>query len=199
MRLWEENVKRFAPQAERLVLAVDGADPKLTETPAILLNGNLGNYMELIERKKPYLYQGCTMQFLALAMLAHVNECDFIYQEQDCLCFGDYTQALYAACGDKGMCVGRMPGEWAAVALFLVRHHFILRFVKWWLNSPYEIDRNQLSEIKMGRLAREMPEEVAFHGMGPERQRPFDAMALPFYLQQVSHDDIEKLRQASLV
>lgn len=200
IELWEENVMRFAPQCERIVLAVDNADPGLKHTQVIRLPGNLGNYMQIVERQKPHLHQGCTMQFATLAMLAYVNECDFIYQEQDCLAFGDYVQALYNAAGDAGMCVGRMHAtEWAAVALMLVRHRFIPEFVRWWMASGPELDRCQLSELKMRRMMDGNTDEIVWHELGPERRRPFDVTKLPFYIQQVSHDDIEKLRQASLV
>jgi hypothetical protein len=200
IQLWEENVMRFAPQCERLVLAVDNADPGLKHTQVIKLPGNLGNYMQVVERQVPYLHQGCTMQFVALAQLAYVNECDFIYQEQDCLAFGDYVQALYDAVSSNGMCVGRMHAtEWAAVALMLVRHRFIPEFVRWWSASDPELDRNQLSELKMRRMMDGNVNEIVWHDLGPERRRPFDPKKLPFYIQQVTWEDIDILKKENLI
>ena len=170
----------------------------------ILLPNNLGHVSHLLNGKDVE-FCGWSAVMISLAMLAYTNECDFVYKEQDCLCFGPVIETMESELGSAGMIFGnclypdgvhRMP---AAQSLFMVRHGFIPEFVRRYLGMGKDGDPNNLPEHKFKRLEDETPDKVKRFSFGVDRGRPLPIGAPVWYAQQLTDEELEMLRSANLI
>ena len=113
LEIWADNfTKHPVPDGcSRIVIAGVGDGPRPVVSVGfkvewVGLQGNLGHVGDLIHGRKDYEICGWTAAVCALAMLAYCDESDFIYKEQDCLCFGPWVEQLYADMGDGDMAFG---------------------------------------------------------------------------------------------
>lgn len=176
----------------------------------LYLHGNAGHINDLVVKKtKDHKFCGWSATVMALAMIAYADECDLIYLEQDCLAFGEWVEHLYAACEDGGkVAFGSCDIQPAAQSLFLVKHDYIPEFVKLYLQAGQDNDPTNLPEMKFARLEKEHPEQWRRFGMGFDRDRPDEGLrdyvknldpAIPWYLQQITPEELEILKEANLV
>lgn len=208
---WYSNNARadVAPQS-RVIIAV-ASPPHGIKYPypyeVINLQGNLGHIGELLNGKNR-MFCGWSSSLIALAMLAYTNETDLIYKEQDCLCFGNWVKQMYADMGDGGMVFGgKMNSEPympCAQSLILIRHSFIPEFIANYiimgderrLNSEGKADN--LPEDKFCRMRENMPEKIKALSFGVDRERPIPFDAPVWYVQQLTRDEFEELKQRGL-
>lgn len=210
---WNANTIKVSPHSI-IKLAVGDSLPDASFT--CNLTGNLGHIDDLVVAKtKPHKFCGWSGAMLALAMLAYCDEADFIYKEQDCLAFGEWVMGLYAATTpefdkDDGYKVifGSCEIQPAAQSLFLVRHEYIPEFVKQYLQAGQDNDEANLPEMKFARLAKEHPKDWRRFEFGFDRDRPKEGLEQfikdwdgksPWYIQQVTAEELEILKAAKLV
>lgn len=206
-QLWLENTVKYAEPLAIYVLA--GGDGKLPKDAfgekldcVVIwtdILGDLGHCGQVLSGEKPYYFCGASATILTLAMLAYLNESDFIFKEQDVLAFGDYVATMYRELGDRGCIFGSQRGQLCANSLFLVRHAAIPEFVRLYLGTPRENAPNQMGEIKYARLERERPDFFCRYSFGVDRERPFDVKAAVWYAQKFTTAELLTLRSAGLV
>lgn len=162
------------------------------------MKGDIGHAYDLICGRKPYAWCGWSVSIMSLAMIAYFNETDFIWKEQDCLAFGDWTKQIYDEVGDKDVMFGSWrPG--AANSLFWVRHSFIPEFVRLYLGTGDERLDCNLGEKKFERLEAEHPSRFGRYTFGYDRDRPFCMKQPVFYAQKFSPQELVDLRAAGLI
>lgn len=169
------------------------------------LVGNLGHVHQLIDKQapaKPHVYCGWSASVMALALIAYNNESDFIYREQDCLCFGDYVGEMYRQLGTGNMIFGSylqdgrhcMP---CAQSLFLIRHAFIPKFISLYLGQPDDRSVQSLPEQKFRNMERH--EGVKRFTMGVDRGRPLPYDAPVWYAQKFTEAELQELKRRGLL
>ena len=140
-------------------------------------------------------------QLLTGAMIAYQRRQDMIYQEQDCLLFGDCIGQLYREVGDKGGVMGRVnrggaADSLSANSLLLIKHEFLLDFIKFYLTfarnekqAGMEPERTMEKIRDMGHLA------VMSFGYDRTRVEPFD-IRTPCYYQQLKRAELKVLYES---
>ena len=212
LEIWKLNTQLMGDY-DIVILANAGCYPDLTfdhlndrtsSENIISLPNNLGHVAHLLNGKNVE-FCGWSAVMISLAMLAYTNECDFVYKEQDCLCFGPVIETMENELGSAGMIFGnclypdgvhRMP---AAQSLFMVRHGFIPEFVRRYLGMGKDGDPNNLPEHKFKRLEDETPDKVKRFSFGVDRGRPLPIGAPVWYAQQLTDEELEMLRNANLI
>lgn len=211
--IWLKTIHRFAkPAPSRIVVVcVGGAIPDMIsdDVDVIQLEGNLGHGHHLIGKEtpaKPHAYSGWSGAFLSTAMLAYCNESDLLWQEQDCLAFGDYVGEMYRAMGTKDLlCGGPMkaqPFMPTHQSLVLLRHSAIPEFVTLYLLCGDERDPRRLVEHKFDRITKTMG--TAFlpdHFMDRMRPIPWDKLQdhKAWSAQQFTDSELDELRKRGLI
>jgi hypothetical protein len=206
-RVWLSNLKRFTnPAPSRIIaLSVSGAQLPFVDgdVDEVRLTGDLGGFMDLVEGRKPHKFNGWMGAVLALALISYNDESDFIFVEQDCLCFGDWVQKLYSELGGAGVLFGRkhQTAPWmpCSQSLFMVRHSYIPEFVRLILSTDAQNKEGELGEHKFERMAQEHPNEWKMFSFGYDRERPFNMEDAVFYIQQVTPEELDKLKEKGLV
>jgi len=135
-REWYNNIRKYARPFPDHVCVISIAGNTLPfighSLSEVTLNGNVGHVGDLINGKDRSIC-GWSASVSALAMIAYCNETDFVYQENDCLAFGDYIGRLYQDMGEGDMAFGHKqesePYMECSQSLFVVRHGFIPTFV----------------------------------------------------------------------
>jgi hypothetical protein len=159
--------------------------------------------MDLVEGRKPHKFNGWMGAVLALALIAYNDESDFIYIEQDCLCFGPWVNKIYEELGDHGVAFGRkhQTAPWmpCSQSLFIVRHSYIPEFVRLILSTDAQNKEGELGEHKFERMAQEHPNEWKMFSFGYDRERPFNMEDAVFYIQHVTPEELDKLKEKGLV
>jgi len=205
---WLNNVCKLNPQPQRIIIIADsGARPPLSDCQwdirvpitVIHLFGNLGSCGDLIHGNKPHHFAGWTGVVLSGALLAYTNETDFVFMEQDCLCFGDVIGEMDKAIGDGGIVFGNFPSQPCAQSLFLVRHAYIPEFVRLFLSQGHQKEQKNLGEHVFARLESEHPEQWKRFAFGFDRARPFKLDDEVFYIQQMTAAELEELKKKGLI
>lgn len=137
------------------------------------------------------------------AQYAYCNEMDFVYFEQDCLCYS-LDKALEWASGRNlvygfGPLTSWQPG-WAELSLIYVSYTFIPLFMRYLYDFKLHIwnrdfDRVKHAEICIHRLFRGIAEHWPF-GFG--RNVPIDWDQKVFYAQQMTAENLEKFKKKVL-
>lgn len=213
--LWLANIHRFAkPQPERIVVVcVGGAVPAVItdDVDVIQLAGNLGHGNQLVgveKPVKPHAHSGWTAAFMVGAWAAYAAETDFLWQESDCLGFGNYVGEMYREMGTAD-CVfgGKMksaPFMSSHQSLVLIRHDAIPLFTRAYLSFGDERDKGRLVEHHFDYLrnssldARRL--KCAF--LSPvfvDRMRPIPFDEPVFSAQQWSDLELSELKKRGLV
>lgn len=196
---------KYAPGAERiLVISSGGQTLSLSQTAPkkvhwISLSGDLGHIGDLIGGTKTNKFAGHTPTICANAMLAYINECDFVAVEQDVLIFGDVVSAMYEEAGDRGIMIGKSGVMPCANALMLIKHHMIPDYVSFIMGGPSDGDKDNLAEHQMARWAYRDPDRVGFYGFGYDRNRPFHMEDKVWYIQKTTPSELIQLRNAGLL
>jgi len=201
-KLWMRGV-----MPRRTLLLVSGENPppytdgdiETAHLMKIHLQGNLGAFMELINKQKPHRFCGWTGAILQLALSAYCDESDFIYVEQDVLMFGDCIGQMYREIGDGGVIFGSTSGQPCAQSLFLVKHSYIPDFVRLILGEGPQSEPDQLGEQIFARLEQQNPEKWKRFSFGYDRPRPLDIHDDCWYAQKFSPEELLQLRAAGMV
>lgn len=203
--VWRANVDKYAfpPPCGIKVICTGGQSVQIAMEEAIILSGDLGHFMDLINKKKDFAFNGWMATVLTLAMIAYCDTADFIYLEQDALAFGPWVQKLYSEDEKIGVLFGRkhLSEPWmpCSQSLFLVRHWYIPEFVRLILGEgPQNIDGN-LGEHIFARLEERYPDKWKQFGWGVDRERPIPYDDEVFYCQQIKPEELATLKEKGLL
>lgn len=198
-RIWWENTMKYAKPHRVIVTACGGS--KIDGAPGqwITLDGDLGFIGQILSGEKKYPLPSCGVEICAQAMLAYLDERDFIFKEQDLLAFGPWVERLYAEIGDMGLIMGRQKCMPCAPSLMLIRHWFIPEYVRWYMGSEAENTADTVMESKIERLAKQMPDKVGYHSFGCDRDRPIPLDDEVFYAQKLNQDELREMMRRGLI
>jgi hypothetical protein len=219
--LWLDNLKRYCPKAAHLIVLTTGAEfPNSGMGVQQLRLENLGHIGELLNaaegepdattpvRLAPR-FCGWSASVLALCLIAYNNRSDLVYLEQDCLAFGPWLETAYADLGGAepdatsrcDMVFGRKhesePWQACSQSLFIIRHRFLLDFVRRYLALPP--DKELTPEQKFEALENDEPDRFARLSFGVDRERPIPWDAPVFYAQRWTDDELEQARARNLL
>lgn len=207
--IWLANTKKYAQPSRIIVISTNGSLPlqgpfKAAEgCDVIRLGGNLGHFMEIVNRQKPHKFSGWFGDLMALAMLAYCDEADLIYKEQDCLAFGPWVERMYADIGNAGVLFGYKhrspPWQCCSQSLMLIRHRYLPDFVNIITGSAHQAEPGQLGEHKFEQFQQRWPDEWKHMTFGVDRERPLPLDDEVFYCQQLKPDELQALRDKGLV
>lgn len=197
--LWVKNNQYYATPESVFVLSMKGHIFTHPDVENIKLSGDLGHLSCLLTGRKPHKFSGAGAAILTLAMIAYCNESDFIYKEQDSLCFGNWVDALYDSCGDGGAAIGPFEPAPSGTALMLFRHHSIPEIVGRYLLSRPEHDIHSLVEHHYRDMAKDDPKLFRHYSMGYDKRRPVNFDDETFWIQQPNQEDINELKRRNLL
>lgn len=205
--IWAINTFQFATpkklyiidsNSSQLPLAIEGIGTW------IRLDHNFGHIFDMYGDNYLYRFGGWSIGFILGAFLAYSNKCDFIYKEQDCLAFGPWVESLYEDLNKNNlkMLMGKpsYPGFKIEQSLIIIKHEFILEFIKELLNIP-ENDGGEhhiCPENKFYNIMLKHPKEIGYMSMGVGRARPLPMM-FPFYAQQITETEIGELKSMQFI
>lgn len=207
-KLWLENMRRMDVQPERTVIIAEGdsfvfVPPNNDKISVVRLSGDLGHIHQHLDNgpKSHHAYTGWSASVLSLAMLAYVNETDFVYKESDCLAFGPWVQRMYRDLGDNNWAFGpkmtSAPFMACQQSLFLVRHRAIPTFVRLFLQHGPENNRASIGENRFMRMAVEM--KPSFLSFGVDRMRPIPWGDEVYYFQQPNPEELTEAKRRNLI
>lgn len=149
-------------------------------------------------------FTGWAMTFILGAIVAYANNKDLIFKEQDCLAFGNWVEAMYETMDKTGaeMVIGAPEdsnGQALEQSLFMIKRASILDFVMAYLDIPQN-DREMINESKFKHiLDNQFKRRSAYLPFGYGRRRPKKWQDETFYIQQVTQEEIDKLKELNLV
>lgn len=140
-------------------------------------------------------YCGWTRAFLAGAFYALMNDMDYVFLEQDVFFRGDIVQEAYHHLRVTG--AEYTHGTWSHAygveqSFVLMLKDAILPFINNYMAIP-ESDRQMVPEVKFGVAAEMMRFSPLPFGYG--RERPINYDDPVFYVQQMSPEELERMRQ----
>jgi hypothetical protein len=205
--IWMQNTRAYCDSVAIYILASgDGKIPNENaldgpDSPAYWLpiHGDLGHVGDLLSGRKSYQFSGGVALWITLAMLAYMNECDFLYKEQDLLAFGPYVDEMYSAMDNKRCVFGSSKSTGVANSLMLMKHEAIPMILKMYLGTEWEGRPGQTCEGKFGRMEKERPDIFCRHKFGVDKDRPFDVNAPIWYAQKFTASELLQLRQSELI
>lgn len=198
--LWLQNTLKYCQPKKIFVVAAGGQ--KLDGKPVdwITVDGDLGGCGDILNHAKPYPYCGNGPAVCVSALLAYLNESDYVYKEQDALCFGPWVEKMYEEIGDGGFIMGKdnplMP---CANSVFLIKHSFIPAFVSWYMSSEPEDKPDTIGEHKFARWRDANRKQVRDFSFGYDRMRPLNISDPVFYAQKLTADELKGLKEAGLI
>lgn len=208
---WIINVNRNATPKPKLICVFStGASPGfergyIAPCPVINIgcNHNLGHVGHIIHGEKNNQLCGWSASFLGLAMVAYNSGLDFIFQEQDCLAFGDYIGQMYRDLGERGQMVfgakmGGPPYMPSAQALVLVRHGYIPTMIRNYIEQGPD-GLASLPEQKFAGIEEMDWPHVKRLSFGRDRERPLDFSAHIFYAQKLTEDELSELKKRGMI
>jgi hypothetical protein len=197
---WVPNVGRF-----RDIVIVDNSEfptPKLSYRGAIRIIPvlkNLGHVGSFLGQQYPKL-GGWSMSWILPALMAYCESRDFIYQEADCLAFGEWEKQIYADMEAKGLLMAFGDGStWGSTeqSLFLIKSEFILTAIKAYV-AIEDSDGVLLPENKFEKMERENP-KIGRHSLLGGRNRPLPMNEKTFYGQKFTSEELDQLKIIGLV
>lgn len=197
-KLWCENLLRYAPQAKEVYVICAGCDYPIQSDHIISIRGqNLGHVGEYVDGKRNGQFCGWSASIITLASIALSLKEDFIFLEQDCLAFGPWIERAYQDMGNGGFVFGpphkTAPYMPCSQALFVIRHWFIVTFLKEYLSLP--CDAQMLPEEKFLRIMEAHPKECSHLSFGCDRERPIPYDDEVVYAQQMQPEDVAEFRR----
>jgi len=193
--IWEDNTFNTTSPAKVLVLSAAGQKLDSSRVQWTVLNGDLGHVVSGVKAA----WSGWSISMCTLALMAYAEECDFIFKEQDALCFGPWVNQMYAELGTASMICGRNRSMVVANSVFLVRHDWIPMFVSTYLGMGDERDPKDLGEQKMFKMICKFPKICKFYNFGYDRDRPFNPKDAVFNVQQLTSGELILLRDHGLI
>ena len=205
--LWLSNTLKYSEPSRIFVINPNSlvlpTDLHENTCSWIHLDHNFGHVHDMHGSDYRHKFCGWTQSFILGAMLAYANNTDLIYKEQDCLAFGPWVQRLYEDMEKNGkkMLLGMesFPGMRIEQSLVIIKHDFINEFLKELFDIPFPDGGlgKVLPEAKFAAIM-DKRKEVGYMSFGVGRARPilFDA---PFYVQQLSKEEIDFLKNIGLV
>lgn len=185
---WMSNTLDANPAA---VVVVDNSMTGLANplgAQVIRIRNNLGHSANHALRGSKLM--GWSMSWILPAMIAYSENLDFVYKEQDCLAFGDWTNHIRLGM----ICIGRHPTMPCEQSLFWMRRSFIPEFVAAYMEHP-DPDNHTVTEDKMVQASRRFEGLVTFFAMPFGRLRPLTYHKdRPWYAQRFSSDEMADLR-----
>lgn len=203
--IWAANTVAYAPHAERIFIIADGGCAPARPMRAadwIFLRGNLGGSGNILGNQVPvlpYFMPGCPASWMAGLWIAYINECDYVYKEQDLLAFGDWVGEMYRQIGDGKAIFGNGHIHGITTAVFLIKHDFIPYFVTAYMLAGSEDVPQRIAEMKMRMLEQRWPEHFRRYSFGFDADRPFDPTAKVFTVQKLTTDDLRTLADHKLI
>jgi hypothetical protein len=201
--IWWDNTFKYSNPEE--VLIINQNSPFLPDEKKgkwIDTLFNLGHVHSLDTNNYPNKkFAGCSLTFMIAALYCYNSNCDMIYKEQDCLAFGDWVNSLYADLEENNakMLIGReedADGQSSAQSIFLIKHDFLLDFVRSYLSLNYN-DAGPgyvRPEWKFTILKNHLyPDSIKFMSMGYDRARPASYEEETYYIQQLKQQEIDIL------
>lgn len=203
-RLWVENIAWMDVKPAKVVaIGEGGARVPSLWGDVVRLTGDLGHIHQHLDGgpKSHHAFTGWSASVMALALLAYIDEADFIYRESDCLAFGPWVTRMYRDCGDAGWVFGpkmnRAPWMACQQSLFLVKHAMIPRFVSQFLLHGPENDRLRIGETRFVAMEGVMP--AARLSFGVDRMRPIPWDDEVWYAQQWSAEELAEAKRRGLI
>lgn len=197
---WRENTSNVpAGKVLTVTLAgcLTGSDPLINEQ-FVHIDGDIGSVGDILHGRKSHFMEACPASIMLCAWAAYLDECDFIFKEQDCLAFGPWVDRLYSDCGELCGVFGRCRLMGSACSLFLIRHSSIPQFCADYISTgPLNIQ--SLMEHKFMSLANRFPKRWGYHSMGVDRDRPLPFNDEAWYAQQFTHAEMLELGRRNLV
>lgn len=209
MGLWCRSVAKLDIQPQRVVVVCEGDSFPPPEVDShgfetLMLPGNLGHVGDHLNGTKKHEFTGWSSSMILLAMAAYTAECDFIYQEADCLTFGPIVQRTYddlgTACIVFGGKMKSAPWMPCAQSWFLVRHSFIPMFVSTYLRAGRDGDPRFLGEQKFLKLEERFGGSLVRRlSFGVDRERPIPWGDPVYYFQQPTREEIDEVKTRGLL
>lgn len=202
LSIWLKNV------GERDVVIVENTDAMLgrelnpDELPGnvrvIRVNKNKGHVLDFLGKSEPQLC-GWSLSWIQPALTAYAEDRDFLYQESDCLAFGNWEAQILSEmeAGNLKMAFGVGTVCASEQSLFYIRHDFILTAIQKYLAIPRS-DGELLPEDKMWLMAR-LHRHIGTHSVGPGRSRPIDFEAKTFSAQKFTDEEMAELRARKMI
>ena len=203
-RIWVSNLERNpdVKPAHCFVICSRGESPvdERHWIRKLELNGDLGHICRDHSQRRQI--EGWAADVMATAMLAYIDESDFLFIEQDCLPFGPFVSQMFRELGEEGMIFGSNSWMPSAQSLFLVRHAFIPDFVHAYLGKKIR-DKKLGGEQAFKELEAEFPGKCKRLSFGFDRDRPPEGFASMrgkvWYVQQISQAEIGQLRETGFI
>ena len=144
---------------------------------------------------------GWASGFVQGALYAYMSDADYIYKEQDCLCFGDWVPTLYRELESTGceMLVGELVGKgWQyriELCLTIMKWEYILPFLAQLLSEPNG-SGGSCPERKFWSIKEQSEGKIGYMSFGYGGNRPFEIDDV-FYIQKprwntIEHHDIHQ-------
>lgn len=202
--LWLPNLYAHAKPQKVVVIADSGSKfPDGCQHPflGIPLDGDLGYCGQLLSGEKNNQFPTGPSVLMALALLAYIDELDFVYFEQDALWFGDCVGKMYEQIGDGGIIFGARSAQMpCSNTVFLIRHWFIPEFVAKYAASPKEDCEQHLCEWKFAQFRLDDPAKWKTYSFGVDRDHHDGWMdERPVYAQKLSQDELAKLKEKGMI
>lgn len=178
------------------VVIVDNSECGIWPCQASILriNHNLGHVGSHIGAALPKLL-GWSMSWILPALVAYSERMDFLYIEQDCLCFGDWRNQIDAAASDVEFVFGRNSFMDCEQSLFWIKCDEIPSFVGRYISIAGG-DGQVLPETKFIKCLPARWRTLPFPG---GRDRPIATGSGTFYVQQITGPELEMLAASGFV
>lgn len=183
LSLWIENTLPFCP------VIVDNSKSRLkrwVSFESVRIQNNAGHCsLPINQTVGPML--GWSISWIIPAFIAYSEGCDFVYKEQDCLCFGDWLPHIKT----HRMAFGRCQQMRIETCLFYIRHDFIIEAIHRFMGFKAH-DAIESVESKFERMMANDPENIGFHDLPGGRDRPWPEQ-LPFCVQKITDEELKLL------
>lgn len=193
--VWKSNTEKYTKD-----YYVISTTHSIGDGNEILCNHNIGHVGDLMKEGREGLC-GWSASICALAMVAYNCGRDLIYKEADCLWFGDVVSQMYRDCEGKQMVFGKKmdtaPYMACAQSTFLIRHSFILDFLRGYLFLPH--DKDMLPENKFVKLEENSPDNYGRLSFGVDRERPIPWDSGVWYAQQWTPQELDEAKYRRLI
>jgi hypothetical protein len=202
--LWVQNAKENIQNSGHcaIVIGDSGADiPGDRRVIRMSVEGNRGHIGDHIHgRKTGDGFVGWSATVMALALLCYQNETDMVYQEQDCLTFGDCIETMYREIGDGKVIFGKSKAMSCAQSLFLVRYDYLPQFVSDYISVGPDTNSSCLTEDHFKLMLERKPQQWRQFSFGVDRERPEGWIEQrPMYVQQLTPDELALLKERGMI
>lgn len=199
--IWYQLIEKYTKPEK--ILVTDSASPIV---PSGLTDGK--NAIEFIRLKRNFMHAavcdtqfcGWTRAFMSGAFYAFINDCDYVYIEQDVLIHGDgIVETALENMADADFSHGLWEHNYKTEQSFVViKRDAIVRFIGSYMNSFGESDRQMRPELKFLKMG---DQYLSAHGgmrfkelpFGYGRKRPIDFGGDLFYAQHWTDNELRTM------